>query len=507
MPIPTAIALARLYGLPSASSRAVDDELEAASGGRSRPDGRPTEPGENRRLLLAAGLNPIPTPDIDGRQDLPSPQLPEFMRTPAYVQAASQPAGQSGASHGPAPGQGLAPASRLMFGDVPSGSPIPFPPGTTTTSTTRTTITRISADGEVTEHPYVFTEGNQADEAVRRIEAAHREAYDLLLNRIRDRSAAEAVERSSGPGGDDIEVEDMDEDDDGMDDDDDEDEEEDEDEDHDDDDDETAHDHDHEHEERQDLATSMPVMPEGLIEVWGPPAPGSVEQTRFTLFRPTIVGGNPQMRIVQPTIISVDGQDGANLDRELHTTALAGPSTHLDPGRGLGRSKSVKRRRLDPSAKNVTTWLPSFMTHPISQVPTSELPEYMRFSNLPIRAVPTSLNAADCAARLLLTPGLATPSPNTPPQEPLLAVCYVGTGERGDPDASAVRANHPIPSTGGVYYYEVEIASKGRDGYISIGFCSRWTDLNRLVGWERESWAWHMDDGYVGVLLITSSEY
>ena len=189
---------------------------------------------------------------------------------------------------------------------------------------------------------------------------------------------------------------------------------------------------------------------------------------------------------------------------------LPSTSTHA-PSCPLTRTKSVKRRKLDPSSKNPYTWIPSSMTHPIPKIPTALLPEYMRISRLPIRSIPTSLNRADCAARLLLTPDLSTGSderasaPSTD-RKHLLAVSFVGNGAGDDHDAAAVRADHPIPSTSGVYYYEVEIASKGRDGYISIGFCSRWTDLNRLVGWERESWAWHMDDGYVGVPPIAHCE-
>jgi hypothetical protein len=277
-------------------------------------------------------------------------------------------------------------------------------------------------------------------------------------------------------------------------------EDEDEDEDHEEDE-EMAHDHDHDHDEREDAlgSTSAPYTVQGVLRSWGLPYSDSedlargrammntIGQNGLTIFQPTIVGGNPGMHVVRPTFIPSDQPAGPD--------STPAQVEEVDAGRPLHRSKSVKRRKLDPSSKNAYTWIPSSMTHPIPRIPVWHLPEYMRLSNLPIRAFPTSLNRADCAARLLLTPNLSTPPPNVPVEDPLLAVCYVGTGERGDPDASAVRANHPIPPTCGVYYYEVEIGSKGRDGYISIGFCSRWTDLNRLVGWERESWAWHMDDG------------
>ena len=35
-------------------------------------------------------------------------------------------------------------------------------------------------------------------------------------------------------------------------------------------------------------------------------------------------------------------------------------------------------------------------------------------------------------------------------------------------DAASVRATHPIPSACGLYYFEVKIVSKGRDGYDDL---------------------------------------
>ena len=44
-------------------------------------------------------------------------------------------------------------------------------------------------------------------------------------------------------------------------------------------------------------------------------------------------------------------------------------------------------------------------------------------------------------------------------------VRYVGPGS-DDRDAAAVRANHPVPSDCPIFYFEVEITSRGRDGFI-----------------------------------------
>ncbi|KAJ7064997.1 concanavalin A-like lectin/glucanase domain-containing protein [Mycena amicta] len=65
----------------------------------------------------------------------------------------------------------------------------------------------------------------------------------------------------------------------------------------------------------------------------------------------------------------------------------------------------------------------------------------------------------------------------------------------GDKDAAAARTKHPIPPACGIYYYEVDILSKGNKGHISIGFAGKDVKLSRLPGWEPNSWGYHGDDG------------
>ncbi|KAK2461734.1 hypothetical protein APHAL10511_006197 [Amanita phalloides] len=72
---------------------------------------------------------------------------------------------------------------------------------------------------------------------------------------------------------------------------------------------------------------------------------------------------------------------------------------------------------------------------------------------------------------------------------------YNGSTSTGDRDAAAARTAHHIPSACGIYYYEVHILSKGQKGHISIGFVGRDVKLNRLPGWEVNSWGYHGDDG------------
>ena len=87
---------------------------------------------------------------------------------------------------------------------------------------------------------------------------------------------------------------------------------------------------------------------------------------------------------------------------------------------------------------------------------------------------------------------------------PLLAVStsgfrasYVPLRSRNDRDAASVRANLPIPTSVGLFYFEVEIVDAGQRGYIGVGLSGRAVNLGRLPGWERSSWGYHGDDGMV----------
>lgn len=75
-----------------------------------------------------------------------------------------------------------------------------------------------------------------------------------------------------------------------------------------------------------------------------------------------------------------------------------------------------------------------------------------------------------------------------------LRVHYKGQGKTHK-DAAAVRSDHPIPSSCGLYYFEVRIISKGRDGFMGIGLSQQGVSLNRLPGWDRFSYGYHGDDG------------
>ncbi|XP_029033306.1 ran-binding protein 9 [Osmia bicornis bicornis] len=75
-----------------------------------------------------------------------------------------------------------------------------------------------------------------------------------------------------------------------------------------------------------------------------------------------------------------------------------------------------------------------------------------------------------------------------------LRVHYKGYGKTHK-DAASVRTTHSIPAACGLYYFEVKIVSKGRDGYMGIGLSAHGVNVNRLPGWDKHSYGYHGDDG------------
>jgi hypothetical protein len=62
-----------------------------------------------------------------------------------------------------------------------------------------------------------------------------------------------------------------------------------------------------------------------------------------------------------------------------------------------------------------------------------------------------------------------------------LRVHYKGAG-KNHRDAAAVRTAHPIPAACGLYYFEITVVSKGRDGYVGIGLSVQSVGMGRLPG-------------------------
>ncbi|KAK2736428.1 hypothetical protein FQN57_000761 [Myotisia sp. PD_48] len=76
-----------------------------------------------------------------------------------------------------------------------------------------------------------------------------------------------------------------------------------------------------------------------------------------------------------------------------------------------------------------------------------------------------------------------------------MEVRYVGPTNKHEHEAAAVRADYPMPPQCGIYYFEITILAKQKEGMIAIGFSNSQALLERLPGWEPESWAYHGDDG------------
>ncbi|KAI1285197.1 Ran-binding protein 9 [Halotydeus destructor] len=76
-----------------------------------------------------------------------------------------------------------------------------------------------------------------------------------------------------------------------------------------------------------------------------------------------------------------------------------------------------------------------------------------------------------------------------------LKVHYKGVG-KGHRDAAAVRATHPIPAACYLYYFEIKVISKGRDGYMGVGLAAQGVNNQRLPGWDKQSYGYHGDDGH-----------
>ncbi|XP_053207512.1 ran-binding protein 10-like [Panonychus citri] len=75
-----------------------------------------------------------------------------------------------------------------------------------------------------------------------------------------------------------------------------------------------------------------------------------------------------------------------------------------------------------------------------------------------------------------------------------LKVHYKGNG-KNNKDAASVRTSIPIPSSCLLYYFEIKVLSKGRDGYMGIGLAAQGANMQRLPGWDKQSYGYHGDDG------------
>ena len=95
----------------------------------------------------------------------------------------------------------------------------------------------------------------------------------------------------------------------------------------------------------------------------------------------------------------------------------------------------------------------------------------------------------------LAHPSSSSSSPPPPSPPSLSSSINAGPGST-DKDAASVRSDRPAPLTCGVYYWEVAILARGRDGFIGVGLAGPDVKLERLPGWDAGSYGYHGDDGH-----------
>ncbi|KAI8903866.1 concanavalin A-like lectin/glucanase domain-containing protein [Gorgonomyces haynaldii] len=163
------------------------------------------------------------------------------------------------------------------------------------------------------------------------------------------------------------------------------------------------------------------------------------------------------------------------------TISLPDPVQESDTPVRISSTKTKTPEYLQPISKPNLLKLPKFCLLQTQEKPQKQL------------IFPTCWNSKDKSQYIELNPG------NT-------RAIYQGTGKT-DFDAACVRANKPVPPECGIYYFEIAVISKGRDGYIAIGFQGSSVPLGRLPGWEDLSWGYHGDDGHSFACSGTGKNY
>ncbi|WVQ94295.1 hypothetical protein IAU59_001374 [Kwoniella sp. CBS 9459] len=118
-------------------------------------------------------------------------------------------------------------------------------------------------------------------------------------------------------------------------------------------------------------------------------------------------------------------------------------------------------------------------------------PNYLNYSNLSRDVeLPSGFVAPLRRSHLALSTHTSSKYDSRP------CVTFVGCNPTNrDEDATALLTTTPAPLAAGVYYYEAEVLDKGVEGFMSVGWMKKGTNLRRLVGWDVGSWGWHGDDG------------
>ncbi|KAI0983759.1 hypothetical protein GJ496_004001, partial [Pomphorhynchus laevis] len=87
-----------------------------------------------------------------------------------------------------------------------------------------------------------------------------------------------------------------------------------------------------------------------------------------------------------------------------------------------------------------------------------------------------------------------------------LTITYSGFGLSSH-DAAAIRTDNEIPKECGIFYFEVTIVDDGKDGYLAVGLMERQSNLQRLPGWDKNSYGYHADDGKAFNASVNGEDY
>ena len=75
-----------------------------------------------------------------------------------------------------------------------------------------------------------------------------------------------------------------------------------------------------------------------------------------------------------------------------------------------------------------------------------------------------------------------------------LTVIYQGPG-KVEQDTCTIKSNNFVSQECGIFYFEITILSKGRDGNIAVGYSTSSTGTSKLPGSDDQSWGYHGLDG------------
>ncbi|KIY66812.1 SPRY-domain-containing protein [Cylindrobasidium torrendii FP15055 ss-10] len=240
----------------------------------------------------------------------------------------------------------------------------------------------------------------------------------------------------------------------------------------------------------------------------------------------TMARSHPRPTTFEPRIVQADSTRPLDSTCSPVTVPISPRTRRTSSGRppSINRTTSSHVHYPASHAAPIPFTRPAYLEHAAlrhllqadspSQLPPLRKPEpaYSRYG-APSPSIDSDEDSATASPMDMSPPPQPLPSPDTILQLPTRwsdcrhqslnvssdgrELMFQGASNGGDRDghAGAARTDHPIPPACGIYYYEVEVRSKSSSAHISIGLAGPDVALNRLPGWEHDSWGYHGDDG------------